>query len=206
MIETMYIGSGDIHALMAAKNSKTHAALMQRFVSGVKPYYNAYASPIDALRTGAILEDRFLSTLPDDYFSQYVVESDDMDIFKCSLDFARIEGGKVDEFIELKTLSFSDYIEFVEPIKADNDALVEFVRKKHKSYYYQVQEQLYCTGLHDCRIAFLSVTSYDDEENYLRDIQPNEYTFVRINRDEAAIDEIKERGMIFQQIKNFYAK
>lgn len=206
MIETMYIGSGDIHALMAAKNSKTHAALMQRFVSGVKPYYNAYASPIDALRTGAILEDRFLSTLPDDYFSQYVVENDDMDVFKCSLDFARIEGGKVAEFIELKTLSFSDYIEFVEPIKADNDALVEFVKKKHKSYYYQVQEQLYCTGLNECRIAFLSVTSYDDDENYMRDIQPNEYTFVRISRDEAAIDVIKERGMIFQQIKNFYTK
>lgn len=204
MIETMYIGSGDIHALMAAKNSKTHAALMQRFVSGVKPYYNAYASPIDALRTGAILEDRFLSTLPDDYFSQYVVENEDMDVFKCSLDFARIEGGKVAEFIELKTLSFSDYIEFVEPIKADNDALVAFVKKKHKSYYYQVQEQLYCTGLKECRIAFLSVTSYDDDENYLRDIQPNEYTFVRINRDEAAIAEIKERGMIFQQIKDFY--
>lgn len=206
MIETMYIGSGDIHALMAAKNSKTHAALMQRFVSGVKPYYNAYASPIDALRTGAILEDRFLSTLPDDYFSQYVVENEDMDVFKCSLDFARIEGGKVAEFIELKTLSFSDYIEFVEPIKSDNDALVEFVKKKHKSYYYQVQEQLYCTGLQECRIAFLSVTSYDDDENYLRDIQPNEYTFVRINRDEAAIAEIKERGMIFQQIKDFYTK
>lgn len=204
MIETMYIGSGDIHALMAAKNSKTHAALMQRFVSGVKPYYNAYASPIDALRTGAILEDRFLSTLPDDYFSQYVVENEDMDVFKCSLDFARIEGGKVAEFIELKTLSFSDYIEFVEPIKADNNALVEFVKKKHKSYYYQVQEQLYCTGLQECRIAFLSVTSYDDDENYLRDIQPNEYAFVCINRDEAAIDEIKERGMIFQQIKDFY--
>lgn len=206
MIETMYIGSGDIHALMAAKNSKTHAALMQRFVSGVKPYYNAYASPIDALRTGAILEDRFLSTLPDDFFSQYVVENDDMDVFKCSLDFARIEGGKVAEFIELKTISFSDYIEFVEPIKADNDALVAFVKKKHKSYYYQVQEQLYCTGLNECRIAFLSVTSYDDDENYLRDIQPNEYTLVQINRDEAAIAEIKERGMIFQQIKNFYAK
>lgn len=204
MIETMYIGSGDIHALMAAKNSKTHAALMQRFVSGVKPYYNAYASPIDALRTGAILEDRFLSILPDDFFSQYVVENEDMDVFKCSLDFARIEGGKVAEFIELKTLSFSDYIEFVEPIKADNDALVEFVKKKHKPYYYQVQEQLYCTGLQECRIAFLSVTSYDDDENYMRDIQPNEYTFVRISRDEAAIDEIKERGMIFQQIKDFY--
>ena len=50
MTETMYIGSGDVHALMSGKNTKSHIALMQRFVSGIKPYYNAFASPIDALR------------------------------------------------------------------------------------------------------------------------------------------------------------
>ena len=64
MKETMYIGSGDIHSLMAGKDSKAHISLMQRFVSGIKPFYNAKASPIDALRTGAILEDRYLLFLP----------------------------------------------------------------------------------------------------------------------------------------------
>ena len=44
MTETMYIGSGDVHALMSGKNTKSHIALMQRFVSGIKPYYNAFAS------------------------------------------------------------------------------------------------------------------------------------------------------------------
>lgn len=34
MIETMYIGSGDIHALLSGKNTKSHISLMQRFVSG----------------------------------------------------------------------------------------------------------------------------------------------------------------------------
>ena len=87
----MYIGSGDVHALMSGKETKSHSSLMQRFVSGVKPNYNAYASPIDALRTGAILENRYLLTLPDNYFTQYVVKSEEMDVFKCSLDFAKIE-------------------------------------------------------------------------------------------------------------------
>lgn len=95
MIETMYIGSGDIHALMSGKNTKSHIALMQRFVSGIKPYYNAFASPIDALRTGAILENRYLLTLPENYFTQYVVKSNDMDVFKCSIDFAKIEKGNL---------------------------------------------------------------------------------------------------------------
>lgn len=59
MTETMYIGSGDVHALMSGKNTKSHIALMQRFVSGIKPYYNAFASPIDALRTGAQVSSHF---------------------------------------------------------------------------------------------------------------------------------------------------
>ena len=90
MIVSMYIGSGDVHALMMGKDTKGHLSLLQRFVSDDIPYYNAKASPIDALRTGAILEDRYLQILPDDYFVQYVVRSDEMDVFKCSLDFARI--------------------------------------------------------------------------------------------------------------------
>jgi hypothetical protein len=204
--DTMYIGSGDVHALISGKDTKSHAALLQRFVSGVRPYYNAYASPIDALRTGAILEDRYLLTLPDDYFAQYKVTSEDMNVFKCSLDFARVSGGDVVDFDELKTLSFGDYLQFVEPIKDDNDALVKFVRKKHKAYYYQVQEQLYCTCLDSCNIVFLAVYNYDDDENRHRDIQPNEYCKIRMKRDEAAIEELKERGRVFQAIKDYYTK
>ena len=204
MTETMYIGSGDVHALMSGKDTKSHIALIQRFVSCVKPYYNAFASPIDALRTGAILENRYLLTLPDNYFAQYVVRSDEMDVFKCSIDFARIDKGKLTDFDELKTLYLSDYLDFIEPIKHDNRALVEYVRKKHKAYYYQVQEQLFCTHLSSCNLVFLSFTTYDDETNRNRDIQPNEYCKVRIDRDEQTIEEIKKRGKIFQQIKDYY--
>ena len=206
MIETMYIGSGDIHALMSGKETKSHSSLMQRFVSGVKPNYNAYASPIDSLRTGAILENRYLLTLPDNYFTQYVVTSEEMDVFKCSLDFAKIEKGKLVDFDELKTLALSDYLEFIEPIKHDNNSLVDYVKKKHKSYYNQVQEQLYCTRLESCNLVFLSVTSYDDSYNWNRVIKSNEYCKVRITRDEKAISKIRERGFIFQQIKDFYTK
>lgn len=206
MIETMYIGSGDIHALLSGKETKSHISLMQRFVSGVKPTYNAYASPIDALRTGAILENRYLLTLPDNYFAQYVVISKEMDVFKCSLDFAKIEKGKLVDFDELKTLALSDYLEFIEPIKTDNNALIDYVKKKHKSYYNQVQEQLYCTKLESCNLVFLSVTTYDDDYNWNRVINSNEYCKVRIFRDKKSISKIIERGLIFQQIKDFYAK
>lgn len=202
--DTMYIGSGDVAALMSGKDTKSHAALLQRFVSGVKPVYNALASPIDALRTGAILEDRYILTLPDDYFPQYRVVSSEMDVFKCSLDFARLEKGRVSDFDELKTLSFGDYLEHVVPVKDDNAALLEYLKKKHKSYYNQVQEQLYCTELDSGNLVFLCVTTYDDEENRRRNIEPNEYCKVRVTRDEAAIEAIKERGRIFQQIKDTY--
>ncbi len=170
MIESMYIGSGDIHALMSGKSTKSHISLMQRFVSGIKPCYNAKSSPINALRTGAILEERYLLTLPDNYFPQYRVISKEMDVFRATLDFAKIEKGKVSDFEELKTLYFSDYLDFIEPIKNNNNKLLKYLKEKHKAYYNQVQEQLYCSGLDRCNLVFLSVTSYEDELNYHRDI------------------------------------
>lgn len=203
-MKSMYIGSGDIHALMSGKETQSHHNLLKRFVSGVKPYYNAKESPIDALRTGAILEDRYLLTLPDNYFSQYVVVSDEMDVFKCSLDFAKIEGGNVVDFDELKSVYFSDFLEF-EEIKESHEKLLKHVLKKYKPYYNQIQEQLYCTKLKSANLVFLSVTSYDDEENYKREIKPNEFLKIRIDRDEDTISQIKERGQIFQQIKNYYS-
>lgn len=203
-MNSMYIGSGDIHALMSGKDTASHLNLLRRFVSGVKPYYNAKASPIDALRTGAILENRYLLTLPENYFTQFVVYSEEMNVFKCSLDFAKIENGKVVDFDELKTVYFSDYLEF-EEIKESSDQTLFHICKKYKPYYYQIQQQLYCTGLNEANLVFLSVTTYDDDENYNRMIKPNEYFKVRIRRDEAAIALIKERGRIFQAIKDCYS-
>lgn len=204
MLNTMYIGSGDVKALMAGKNTQTHQALMQRFVSGVKPYYNAKASPIDALRTGAILEDRYLLSLPLWFVAQYHVVSDEMNVFKASIDFGEVKDGVLVDFHELKSVSFMDYIENIQPLKGDNDALLAFVKKKYKAYYYQVQEQLFCSGLESCYLVFLCVTSYDDEENNARVITDDDVTRVRIYRDDKVINEIKERGMIFQQIKDYY--
>lgn len=206
MTETMYIGSGDIHALMSGKDTKLHIALMQRFVSGVKPYYNARASPIDALRTGAILEDRYLETLPMWFIPQYVVTSKEMDVFKASLDFAEIKDGKLYDFRELKSVYLNEYIDNIQPLKGNNKKLLQYVKKKHKNYYEQVQEQLYCSELESCYLVFLCVNSYDDEGNYHRKITDQDLTMVRIYRDEKTINCIKERGLIFQQIKDFYTK
>lgn len=202
MIISAYIGSGDVAAMMSGKDSKAYLSLMQRFISNEIPVYNAKQSPIDALRTGAILEERFYLTLDDSWFYQHFVQSEDMDVFKATLDFAQIQEGSVVDFIELKTVGFNDYITSIEPIREDNEALLEFLRKKHKSYYYQVQEQLYCTGLEKAHLCFLSVTSYDDEENYLRIINPHEYTMVEVERDDKVIEQICKRGEIFQLIKN----
>lgn len=204
MIKTMYIGSGDIHALMSAKNSQAHLALLQRFVSNIIPYYNAKASPIDALRTGAILEDRYLLTLPDNYFPQVTVYSQEMNVFKCTLDFAKIQEGKIVDFDELKTIYLTDYLEFETLKKASPAELLQYICRKYKPYYCQIQQQLFCTNLDEANLVFLSVTNYDDELNRQREIQPNEYFKIRIKRNNPIIEKIKKRGHIFQQLKDYY--
>lgn len=202
MMISTYIGSGDVSAMMAGKDTKTYQSLLQRFVSNEIPVHNAKESPIDALRTGAILEERFFLTLDDSWFYQYFVQSTKMDVFKATLDFAQIDNGEVVDFIELKTVGFNDYITDIEPIRQDNDALVSYLQRKHKNYYNQVQEQLYCTGLQKAHLCFLSVTSYDDDENYQRIINSNEYTMIEVERDEEVIKQICSRGEIFQAIKD----
>ena len=202
MLSTLYIGSGDVHALMMGRTSAGYLRLLQRFVSGIVPHYNALASPIDALRTGAILEERFYQTLPFEWFPQYRVQSDEMDVFRASLDFAKLEEGRVVDFIELKTVNLDEYIENIQPIVDDNDALLEFLRRKRPSYYNQIQEQMYCAGLDVAHLVFLSVTSYDDAENYARDIKDNEYVMVTVPRDNDTISEIKEKGKLFQTIRD----
>lgn len=202
MLSTLYIGSGDVHALMMGRTSAGYLRLLQRFVSGIVPHYNALASPIDALRTGAILEERFYQTLPFEWFPQYRVQSDEMDVFRASLDFAKLDEGRVVDFIELKTVNLDEYIENIQPIVDDNDALLEFLKRKRPSYYNQIQEQMYCAGLDVAHLVFLSVTSYDDAENYARDIKDNEYVMVTVPRDNDTINEIKEKGKLFQTIRD----
>lgn len=202
MLSTLYIGSGDVHALMMGRASAGYLRLLQRFVSGIVPHYNALASPIDALRTGAILEERFYQTLPFEWFPQYRVQSDEMDVFRASLDFAKLDEGRVVDFIELKTVNLDEYIENIQPIVDDNDALLEFLKRKRPSYYNQIQEQMYCAGLDVAHLVFLSVTSYDDAENYARDIKDNEYVMVTVPRDNDTINEIKEKGKLFQTIRD----
>lgn len=199
MIDTMYLGSGDTTALLAGKETKTHISLMQRFVSGVKPYFNAYSSPIDACRTGAILEDRMLLCM-DGYFSQYKVICKDMDVFHATLDFAKVEKGEVVDFIELKSIQLTDWIKF-----SSVEDKLKWLKSKYNNYYRQVQQQLLCTGLPYGLIRFLCVYSYDDNQNYQREIQENEYFDILIERDNEVIESIKERAFIFQQIKDYYA-
>jgi hypothetical protein len=197
----MYIGSGDVSSLLSGKETESFKKLLQRFVSGEQPYYNAKNSPIDAFRTGALLEDRYLGILPEDYYSQIVVVSKDMDVFKASLDFAQLDKGEVVDFDELKTCSLDDFL----PLHSLGDRYPETIKKSYKKYYNQVQEQLYCSGLDSCNLVFLVVYSYVDEENRLREIKENEYIKFRIRRDEDVIKEIKYRGMFFQRIKDYFS-
>ncbi|MBQ7819637.1 MAG: hypothetical protein IJ341_08070 [Bacteroidales bacterium] len=193
---SMYIGSGDCTALLAGLKTQSHLNLLRRFVSGEVPYYNALASPIDALRTGAILEDRFLLTLPDDYYSQYKVICKEQDVLKSSLDFAQLSKGEVVDFIELKSVSFLDFM---------NISDIEYIKGKYKNYYNQVQFQLYCTGLESATLCFLCVYEYDDNINRVREINTEIDTKrFRIERDEKVITKIRERAEIFQNLKNIY--
>lgn len=199
------IGSGDISDLMAGINTKTFGDLMRKFVDENKPYYNALASPIDALRTGAILEQNYLKLLSDDYFIQYKVTNEEMNVFTSSLDFAKINGGKVVDFDEMKTIHFTDFIDLVQPIlsMSEQDANT-YVFKKFKKYYNQVQIQLFCSKLDSANLTFVAVDSYDDDENMIREIQEKEIIKVRIRRNEKVISEILSKGVIFQTIKDFF--
>lgn len=203
-MNTMYIGSGDVKALLMKRDTAGHLALLQRFVSGVKPNYNALSSPIDAFRTGAILEGRFAEILPLDFYPQYRVISTEMNVFKCSLDFAELSGGNVIDFIELKTVNFSDFLVIEGLRNAELSEQLAYIKKFHKDYYNQIQQQMFCTRLDSAQMVFLAVYSYDDEENYTREIKPNEWVSIRVPRDEMTIAKILEAGTIFQTIKNYY--
>lgn len=196
------IGSGDTPALLSGKQTKGYADLWRKFLSENPPHYNSFASPIDALRTGAILEEVYLR-MTDESCLYQVKFTGALDVFVSSVDFAYYKSGKLDLIEELKTIWMTDFIDVIRPI---NDLAetqqIEAIKKAFKNNYNQLQFQLNCTGLEFGHLVFLAVKSYDDTENRLRVIEPNEIIKFRIPRDEKVISLINERGQIFQQVKD----
>lgn len=200
----MYIGSGDTTALLSGLNTETHRKLLRRFVSDEIPIYNAKSSPINALRTGAILEERFLLHLGDKYLPQYKVTDSVHDCCKATLDFAEVQSNCVVNFIELKTAWLTDYQQINLYRDKSKEEQIAFLKKNYKHNYEQVQFQLMCSGLDKGHLCYLEVQSYNDEENYQRVIQPDEYVIFDIERDEVVIQTIKLRVILFQYIKDTY--
>lgn len=200
---SLIIGSGDIPKLISGKQTKGYRELWLKFIDPVTPNYNSLASPINALRTGAILEVPYLNYLGDDYYPQVKVISELMDVFKVSLDFAKYSGGNIIDFDELKTIFITDFIELIKPMKKRSQKdQQQFVKSKFRNNYYQIQSQLFCTGLDECNISFLSVEVYDDEINEARVIDDNDVVKFRMKRDKEAIELITGRGEIFQTVKD----
>ena len=197
------IGSGDVGNLLSGKQTKGYADLWRKFLSDSAPYYNAFASPIDALRTGAILESAYSNYLSDDYFIQIKRTCPTMDVFTSSIDFGKFSGGNLVDFDELKTIFFPDYIELIKPIcDLDEKEQIKVLKKKFKKNYQQVQFQLLCSGLESANLVFLSVESYEDQVNESRVIRDEDVTKFRIKRDPQVINFILERGDIFQKVKD----
>ena len=196
------IGSGDANSLFAGYKTKTFQDLLRKFAAEEKPYYNALSSPIDAFRIGAILEKNYLETLSDDYFFQFKSTCEEMNVFKSSIDFAKIQDGMLVDFDELKTIYFTEFIEIIEPNRENDDISFILKNSKLKHNYIQVQFQLMCSGLESANLVYLSVLNYNDEENISRVIQKNDYAKFRIFRDDKIIEKFKERGKIFQDIKD----
>lgn len=205
-MKSMYIGSGDVTALLSGIHTKTHQDLLRRFVSDELPNYNAESSPIDALRTGAILEKRFYQSLDDSFIPQKKVISKEYDVCKSTLDFAKIINNEVVDFKELKTCFFTDFLDF-QPFKdVDYNTYTAYLKKYYKHNYNQVQFQLMCTGLDKASLCYLEVKCYDDEKNEQRIIEPEEVIEFRIRRDPSVVQLIKERVTPFQYLKNIYCK
>jgi hypothetical protein len=198
-MESMYIGSGDVSSLLAGKNTQAFKKLLKRFVSDEKPYYNAKASPINALRTGAILEDRYYLYLSDDYYSQCKSICIENDILISTIDFAKYNNGNISEFQELKTCQFDDFLKL-------RNADIDYIKKSYKNNYNQIQHQLLCTGLMSATLVFLVVYEYDDEINYNRDITDQDLIKYEIKRDKEVISKILDRALFFKNIRDSYEK
>jgi len=193
------IGSGDISALLSGQDTQAYRKLWEKFLSPEPPNYNALASTIDAFRTGAILEERYFGILPGNYFYQVKVTNKEFDCHKATLDNALILDNKITGFDELKSVNLDDYL-LIEKYR-DSAHYTDFIKKRYKKYYNQVQDQLFTTGLEAANLVFLVVYSYNDSDNYNRIIKHNEYIKFPIVRDEKVINEIRKRLIPFQQVK-----
>lgn len=201
----MQIGSGDIVALLSGKYTITHKRLIEQFVSGVKPRYNSlHPNCPGQFRAGAILETKYYSLLPKEYCPQYPAVSDEMDVFICHLDYALLDNGIVKDFEEVKTIKFDNF-KIISRID-DNSVAVQYIKKYYKTIYNQIQEQLFCTKLSEATLTFISVHSYEDVDNYMRVLTPDDVFKIRISRDEEIISRIKERGSVFQVMRDYYKK
>jgi hypothetical protein len=198
-MKSMYIGSGDISSLLAKKNTLAFKKLLNRFVSDEIPYYNALASPIDALRTGAILEDRYLLYLNSSFYSQCKVKCEELNVLTATLDFAQYQNNKIIDFHELKSCQFDDFLKI-------QNADIDYIKKNYKNNYNQVQYQLLCTDLESAKLVFVVVYEYDDEINYNRIITGDQLAIFEIKRDHKVISKIIDRALFFQNIKDAYEK
>ena len=200
------IGSGDIKDLLSGFETKAYNNLWDKFKSENAPMYNALNSPIDQLRTGAILENVYYKTLPDSYMPQYKVLNKKYDCFKATLDFADLQNGLVIDFEELKSIAFEKYKTIEKLRDTPYNVYIEYIKKKHKIYYNQIQSQLFASGLDECTLTFVVVYDYIDEINESRVLSDNEYIKFRIKRDDDVINMIKYRLTPFQQFKDFHTK
>lgn len=199
-----YVSSGDVPKLLMGKHTDGHRQLWQRFWSNQIPNYNAKHSPIDAFRIGAILEERFYLTLPDDYIPQKKVYCLGMDVCRSTLDFTKVVSNRVVDFIEMKTCFFTDFLKFQPYKNAAYEDYVAYLKLNYKNNYNQCQFQMMCADISECVLQFVEVKNYDDKQNYERTIQPEECIGFRLKRDDEVIEFITERVMPFQQIKDIY--
>lgn len=187
------VGSGDINAIMTKnKNTFTYKKFIKKFFGIDNIVYNAENSPIDALRVGAILEKTYFSCLSLDWYEQIKVVCEQNPICVSTLDFSKLRNGKVVDFIELKTIQFSEFI------KLDDES---DIKKEFFKYYTQIQFQLMCTGLKKARLRFLCVYDYDDESNKNREIKDFDVKEYIVERDEIIINEIIYQIKPFEEFR-----
>lgn len=202
----MYISSGQIGNLLMGKHTQGHRELINTFINDDRPRYNAKRSPIDALRTGAILEDRFYLILDDNYIPQCEVWNTEYAFCRSTLDFAIKENNQVKWFKELKTCFYTDFLKFQEYKNTPYKEYIAYIKKYYKDNYNQTQFHLFNTGLKECDLTFLEVKNYNDNENYTRNIQEDEYIDFKIKRDEDVINQIKNRLEFFKSIIEYFNK
>lgn len=195
----MRIGSGQTTKLLQKRDTKGFKDLIAEFVSDKENYPDSLKSPINAFRAGAILEEVMYKYLPDEYLPQIRVKSKIYDVMTSTLDFAVIENRKVIKFKEMKSINFEDFLKL-----NSSKSKIEYVKQKYRSYYNQVQQQLFVTDLSEAILMFIPVyDSSNDTENWNRIIEPFEIIEVNIQKDDRVQLLIEERAIFFQSLKNY---